>query len=355
MKILFIYKYGVLGGVTTQLVNRLKYLGNYCEPHFAFLSDHGGRLAFGEYPNTCILSSVKEIAKYINNGAFNAVISIDTYETYEALKFSNYKGTVIHEVHTTYPQSLVPLFSLKQEAPMDYFITPSNYIRDKVNNEIGFSGIRPVYCVENCLDLERFKISEISSTEKNEKKIILWIGKLDYHKNWESFLSIAGKIAQIRDGFEFWLVGGYTNSTAVQDLMKNNVSQYGLQDVFKWFPCIEYRDMPNIYAMAAKSGGMYISTSTNESFGMTIAEAMACGCPVVAPKVGAIPELLNGDLLNCLYVFGNEEECIDIVNDLSENTLKRTRLINEGVKKVKANYSIQNFGQKYMKLLHSSI
>ena len=55
MKILFIYKYAILGGVTTQLVNRLSTFNKYFECHFAFLNDYGGTSAFNDYQNVYIL------------------------------------------------------------------------------------------------------------------------------------------------------------------------------------------------------------------------------------------------------------------------------------------------------------
>ena len=36
-----------------------------------------------------------------------------------------------------------------------------------------------------------------------------------------------------------------------------------------------------------------VSTSRGESFGMAIAEAMARGCPVVAPALGPFPEIIR--------------------------------------------------------------
>ena len=39
---------------------------------------------------------------------------------------------------------------------------------------------------------------------------------------------------------------------------------------------------------------IFIMTSSYEGFGMTLLEAMACGCPAVAAKTGASPEVSGG-------------------------------------------------------------
>ena len=43
------------------------------------------------------------------------------------------------------------------------------------------------------------------------------------------------------------------------------------------------------------SWDIFVSSSLSESFGLAIAEAMAAGCPVVATRVGAVPELVTNE------------------------------------------------------------
>jgi glycosyltransferase involved in cell wall biosynthesis len=50
--------------------------------------------------------------------------------------------------------------------------------------------------------------------------------------------------------------------------------------------------MPALYSAVRFNGGVHLCTSTNESFGMAVAESIVRGCPVVAPAVGGLPELL---------------------------------------------------------------
>jgi glycosyltransferase involved in cell wall biosynthesis len=43
-----------------------------------------------------------------------------------------------------------------------------------------------------------------------------------------------------------------------------------------------------------RRAAVYFQPTTYEAFGMAVAEAMACGCPVVSNAVGAVPEVVGG-------------------------------------------------------------
>lgn len=350
MKVLYLYRYAILGGVSTQLANRLRYLRKFCEPHFGFLRDYGGRVAFGDYPYTCILKDNNSIISYINKVRFDVIIVIDTNEVYDAIAKSNFKGLLINEVHTT-TSNLNTLSELRKSTPMDALITPSRYLQERIYNEFNFLGVRPVYVVENCLDTELFKYRKLGI--KSEKKIILWIGKLDDHKNWKLFLLISHSIKQKRRDCEFWMVGGYTAPDKVVYDMLNEVNRLGLFSDFRWIPRVEYKDMPTLYSMTAKSGGVYISTSQNESFGMTVAESLACRCPVVAPKVGAIPEILDGELSYCLYESNNVRQAVNKVISLIEDKKRRRNILKVGEKRINDKYNIEMIGSKYLDIIRN--
>jgi glycosyltransferase involved in cell wall biosynthesis len=52
---------------------------------------------------------------------------------------------------------------------------------------------------------------------------------------------------------------------------------------------VPHTDVPEYYANA----DIYINPSFYESFGMSIIEAMGAGLPVVATRVGAVPDLIS--------------------------------------------------------------
>ncbi|WP_020616489.1 glycosyltransferase family 4 protein [Paenibacillus daejeonensis] len=351
MKLLYLYKYCILGGCTTQLANRLKFLRGKTEPHFGFMGDYGGLGAFEGYPHAVILPTVVDIRDYIAAGAFDAVITIDTYELYEALASLNpaYAGTVIHEVHTTYEEPLRHLQAGWADLPARHVLTPSYYMKELLEE----MGIPDVQQVNNCLDTSLFRYEPSAEPVVNvapDKRLILWVGKLDDHKNWRGFLQVAAKLQAGSDDLQFVLVGGHTASDTVKERLRVTLRELGLEDLI-WVPSLAYEEMYRLYSQTARSGGLYVSTTSNESFGMTLLEAVACRCPVVAPSVGALPELMGDERAAGLYAAGDLGAAEATILRVLADTELRSRMADTGEAMARGRYGIEQVGRDYLSLL----
>jgi glycosyltransferase involved in cell wall biosynthesis len=87
---------------------------------------------------------------------------------------------------------------------------------------------------------------------------------------------------------------------------------------------VEWRDLDDRRALAQAYGRAWVAAlpSTSEAFGLVLAEALACGTPVVGYDDGAIPELINdtriGRLFNTLTaqaLAGALLEAIELASD----------------------------------------
>jgi glycosyltransferase involved in cell wall biosynthesis len=68
---------------------------------------------------------------------------------------------------------------------------------------------------------------------------------------------------------------------------------------------------------------IYLCTSTSEAFGISLAEAMACGVPVIATAVGGIPEVIDDDVTGFLVPVGDSEAAADAAGKLFNRELRR--------------------------------
>jgi len=63
-----------------------------------------------------------------------------------------------------------------------------------------------------------------------------------------------------------------------------------------------------------------------EAFGLTIAEAMASGCAIIASRIGAIPELIDSGESGILVPAGDVEALANAISSLVSDRAERTRL-----------------------------
>ncbi len=66
-------------------------------------------------------------------------------------------------------------------------------------------------------------------------------------------------------------------------------------------------------------GSIYVSAAQDEGFGLSIAQAMAAGLPVVAMDTGAVSELVTKDISGLLVPAGNRDAMINAVRQLINN------------------------------------
>jgi glycosyltransferase involved in cell wall biosynthesis len=85
--------------------------------------------------------------------------------------------------------------------------------------------------------------------------------------------------------------------------------------------------------------GLLFPTMCNESFGLAMIEAMACGTPVIAFNNGAVPEVLDDGVTG--FVCRSIQEAaykVSFLNHLNRKVIRRIFEANFGIKKIAAEY-----------------
>ncbi|WP_018152515.1 glycosyltransferase family 4 protein [Leeia oryzae] len=106
--------------------------------------------------------------------------------------------------------------------------------------------------------------------------------------------------------------------------LKALANSLGVLDKVIFQAAVSHSDLPAYYS--ASDVGIFPSVGA-EAFGITIAEAMSCGIPVVASHMGGIPEVV-GNEGHAGYLFERErvDTCAAFMEQLIDNPALRKRL-----------------------------
>lgn len=88
------------------------------------------------------------------------------------------------------------------------------------------------------------------------------------------------------------------------------------------------------------------STRKHESFGIVNLEAMACGLPIVASKIGGVPDIVKDGENGLLVPPRDSEALADAIIYLLENEDVRRKMSKRGREMVK-NYSWDKIAEQY--------
>lgn len=354
MKILFVYQCCSLGGCETVLRNRLLGFREHgVEARVVLLHDLGGGRLFEGFDEVTFPCSIQRLARIIEQGGFDCIAALDTPQVHPALSQAGFDGTFITEVHSNRMVNMQYLRELGS-SPTRLVVTPSRFEAELIEREfpnVRASGI-PVRVVPNPVDTRLFR--PLQPSVRPAHPWIGWVGRLEPEKNWRHFLAVASALATARDAVGFLLVGGWAASDEVKYELLARVKELSLIDRIRWVSALDYDAMSRFYAVLAASGGCLLATSLFEPFGMSIVEAMASGCPVVATRAGAFRELVHDGRTGLTFTPDDTAEAVVRVLQMIDDATLRERVVADGAAMIESTFTPARVVERYLDILTES-
>jgi len=158
------------------------------------------------------------------------------------------------------------------------------------------------------------------------EKFILHVGECWQYKNIEMLLRMMKKliIDERYKDLKLVKVGGEWTENQL-----NLIENLGIKSKIIKLPFVPRRDLPMVYNLAS----VLVQPSFLEGFGLTVLEAMACGCPVVVADVSALKSLVKEA---GLVVKGDDlDQVANGVRWVFENRHLRQRMVMAGLARAK--------------------
>lgn len=167
---------------------------------------------------------------------------------------------------------------------------------------------------------DRHRQSEVLERYAISGPYLLYVGDSEWRKNLRRVLeALAGLPGEIK----LVLVG---KRARTDEILHRWVAEFGLQGRVLTPGFVPDGDLPPLYGAAQA----FVFPSLYEGFGFPIAEAMACGCPVITSNVSSMPEVA-GDA--ALLV---EPRDVDAIRGAMQTVIaepeQRSRMISAGLR-----------------------
>lgn len=221
----------------------------------------------------------------------------------------------------------------------DFIIVPSNYIKDMV---IGWNVAKEkIRIFHNAIGRE-FEVTASKETAKKilnlEGKIITTIGRLIPLKGIDKLIEITKELNDTK----LLIIGDGPEKENLRQLVKS----INIEDRVIFKGEIPRNKMP----LYLKASDIFILNSEAEGSPQVILEAMSVGVPIIATKVGGIPEIIENEKDSLLIEPDNLLQLKTTILRLLENQQLRISIIESAKEKVKS-FSFDRMVNEILELL----
>jgi glycosyltransferase involved in cell wall biosynthesis len=230
-------------------------------------------------------------------------------------------------------------------ANCDAFITVSRWLRDDLQP---FTDL-PIQVVLNGIDLASFSPADERSRvdPPPDAPIVGWVGRGgSRQKALERFAAMVPALRAA--GLRAWIVDQHPPER-IEELHPGLRARIG--PLVDFWGGIAYEEMPNLYRRIAASGGCLVSTSRWEGLPLTLLEAQACGCPVVATDIAGTDECVVPEHGGTLY---REDEAPDATSarviEMLANGEATRQMGLRAQTHVRAHFGLERMAEHYLQL-----
>jgi len=178
-----------------------------------------------------------------------------------------------------------------------------------------------IYYLPNAIDLLSYAdVGQERIESKSDKPClhILYLGHLGKEKGSFDLVCAAKTVLGQEHGVVFDLVG---QEQVVGDIeqLKTQVIDAGLEQFIHIKSAVTGAEKINLF----RSADIFVYPSYHEGMPMAVIEAMACGLPIIATRVGGLPDLVCPGLNGWLVPAGQPDQLANAIQQLMANPQMR--------------------------------
>ena len=164
----------------------------------------------------------------------------------------------------------------------------------------------------------------------DDRPVLLWVGRIAPIKGLDTLLDTVARLREGGQEMRLLVVGGDADepTSGHETSLRQRIARLGLVDSVRFVGPQPQSVLPLYYAAA----DLTVLPSYYESFGMVALEAMACGSPVIASRVGGLVTTVRDGVTGFLVPDGDVGALAERIETLVTDPELRWRLGREGVR-----------------------
>jgi glycosyltransferase involved in cell wall biosynthesis len=182
---------------------------------------------------------------------------------------------------------------------------------------------------------------------------ITFVGRLIPQKGVDFLLRAFPRVLESHPQARLNIIGHGPQESELQTL----ADQLGIASCVTFHGGIEHGALPGLLQAASLAVFPYCSTdgAGEEGFGLTLVEAMGCGCAVIASDQPAVREIIRHQETGLLVAQHDEVAIAESISALLHDDSLRQRLATAGRDLVKSRYDWQTISAGYARLIDDCI
>lgn len=215
---------------------------------------------------------------------------------------------------------------------IDVFIAPSIFLKKKYI-EYGFDSNKIIH-IPNFIDNNQY----LSNHNSINNKYILFFGRLSSEKGLITLLNTMKYLSNIK-----LIIAGSGSQYKELVNLKNRLN---LQNV----KFIGYKHKSYLFKLISGSRFTILPSLWYEVSGISILESFACSKPVIASKIGGIPEVITSGYNGLLFTPGDIDDCLRKIKILWDDQCYSQELGINGIKTLQNTFSPTQHYKKLMQI-----
>jgi glycosyltransferase involved in cell wall biosynthesis len=265
---------------------------------------YGPNVSYITYPWSNERRALRTLSEHIYSPLRLPLSRIDVFNTLMAPMVNPSWSLVIHmkTMHAfTAPESLAPMARLYRRMNYphsaqvaDAIIINSESLRGEIERYLEVDA-RKLRLIHEAVDHDLFKPGDAGAAGTRiasygvVKPFVLFVSSLWPYKNCDGLLR-AWALARSELGERQLAIVGPARDDKYRNQLHSLAAELGISGDVVFVGGIPLEETVRFYQAA----DVFVYPSLNETFGLPILEAMACGCPVVTSDTSAMPETAGG-------------------------------------------------------------